>query len=85
MPQIRALFWSHFTNIPLAKPLRFYLYTSSILIINIYTATQSDVLLQNLLGDAVVKNPPVNSGDTRDLDSIPGSGRSPGVGNGNPL
>ena len=26
-----------------------------------------------------------NSGDTGDLGSIPGSGRSPGVGNGNPL
>ena len=26
-----------------------------------------------------------NAGDTGDMDSIPGSGRSPGVGNGNPL
>ena len=33
----------------------------------------------------VVKNPPANAGDTRDVGSIPGSGRSPGVGNGNPL
>ena len=33
----------------------------------------------------VVKNPPANSGDTRDVGSIPGLGRSPGVGNGNPL
>ena len=33
----------------------------------------------------VVKNPPANSGDTRDVGSIPGSGRSPGVGNGNSL
>ena len=33
----------------------------------------------------LVKNSPVNSGDTRDLSSIPGSGRFPGVGNGNPL
>ena len=33
----------------------------------------------------VVKNVPVNSGDTRDKGSIPGSGRFPGVGNGNPL
>ena len=30
----------------------------------------------------VVKNLPVNAGDT---DSIPGLGRSPGEGNGNPL
>ena len=33
----------------------------------------------------MVKNLPVNAGDTRDADSIPGSGRSPGIGTGNPL
>ena len=33
----------------------------------------------------VVKNPPVNAGDARDSSSIPGLGRSPGVGNVNPL
>ena len=32
-----------------------------------------------------VKNPPGNTGDTRDMGSIPGSGRSPGGGHGNPL
>ena len=36
-------------------------------------------------GGTVVKNPPANAGDTRDMGSIPGSRRSPGVGNGNPL
>jgi len=33
----------------------------------------------------VVKNPPANAGDIRDMGSITGSGRSPGGGNGNPL
>ena len=33
----------------------------------------------------VVKNPPANAGDIRDVDSIPGLGRSPGEGNGSPL
>ena len=33
-------------------------------------------------GGSVVKNPPANAGD---LGLIPGSGRSPGEGNGNPL
>jgi len=33
-------------------------------------------------GGAVVKNVPANAGDVR---LIPGWGRSPGVGNGNPL
>ena len=33
----------------------------------------------------VAKNPPVNAGDLRDIGWIPGSGRSHGEGNGNPL
>ena len=33
-------------------------------------------------GGTVVKNPPANAGDA---SLIPGSGRSPGEGNGNPL
>ena len=40
-------------------------------------------------GGAVVKKKkkksPANAGDIRDMDSIPGSGRSSGVGSGNPL
>ena len=38
--------------------------------------------LKNFPGSSVVKNPPANAGDAH---SIPGSGRSPGEGNGNPL
>ena len=33
----------------------------------------------------VVKNLPANSADAKDVGSIPGSGRSSGEGNGNPL
>ena len=33
----------------------------------------------------MVRNPPAIAGDTRDADLIPGSGRSLGEGNGNPL
>ena len=36
----------------------------------------------NLSGVSVVKNPPPNAGD---MGLIPGSGKSPGEGNGNPL
>ena len=36
-------------------------------------------------GGAVVKNPPASAGDPGDMGSIPGSGRSPGEGNDNPL
>ena len=36
-------------------------------------------------GGLVVKNLPASEGDARDAGPIPGSGRSPGEGNGNPL
>ena len=36
-------------------------------------------------GDASDKNPHINAGDIRDAGLIPGSGRFPGGGNGNPL
>ena len=37
------------------------------------------------LGGSVVKNLPAKIGDTRDTGSVPGLGRSPGVGNGSLL
>ena len=49
-----------------------------------------DVFIKHVLdtkmgfpGLTVVKNPPTNAEDARDMGSIPGSGRSPGEGNGN--
>ena len=36
-------------------------------------------------GGSVVKNLPADVGDTGDSGSVPELGRSPGVGNGNPL
>ena len=33
----------------------------------------------------MVKNMPADAGDIRDMGSVPGSGRSPGGGHGNPL
>ena len=41
-----------------------------------------NTLIQGFSGGSVIKNPPANTGD---VGSIPGSGRSPGEGNGNPL
>ena len=32
----------------------------------------------------VVRNPPAKAGDSRDVGSVLGSGRSPGIGNDNP-
>ena len=36
-------------------------------------------------GGSVVKNPPANAGDVKDVSLIPGLGRLPGGGHGNPL
>ena len=43
------------------------------------------VLNMDFPGDTGVKNLPASAEDAGDVGSIPGSGRSPGVGNGNPL
>ena len=48
------------------------------------SCSHSIVIYQRLLHQ-VVKNLPTNAGDPRDVGSIPGSGRSLGEGNGNPL
>ena len=49
-------------------------------------ATHSTILLEGASQVVLeVKNLPANAGDIRDIGSIPGSGRSPGEGNGNPL
>ena len=41
--------------------------------------------MEGFPGGSVVKNLPANAGDTADVGLIPGMGRSPGGGNGNPL
>ena len=43
------------------------------------------VYIHTSLGLPVVKNPPVNAGDVRDMGSIRGSGRPLGGWHGNPL
>ena len=45
----------------------------------------TQVRLEMHLGKTVVKNPSADTGDARDTVLILGSGRSPGVGNGNPF
>ena len=42
-------------------------------------------MIATFTGGSVVKNPPAKAGDAGDAGSIPGLGRSPGGGNGNPL
>ena len=48
-------------------------------------SSSSSIQYLNFQGGTVVKNLPANAGDTKNVGSIPWSGRSPGVGNGNPL
>ena len=42
-------------------------------------------ILEGAPGGASRKNPLANVGDIKDVGSVPGSGRSPGVENGSPL
>ena len=46
---------------------------------------KGDICFELKRNGSVVKNPPADAGDTQDVGSIPGSGRSPGEGNDNPL
>ena len=55
------------------------------IMVTVYIVTLSLSLSLRFPGGSVVKNPPTNAGDTRDLGLVPGLGRSPGEGNGNPL
>ena len=43
------------------------------------------IVVWDFPGGSVVKNPPANAGDAREVTSILGSGISPEGGNGNPL
>ena len=47
--------------------------------------SQGDVRIRASLVAPVLKNPPANARDTRDVGLTPGSGRSPGGGHNNPL
>ena len=49
------------------------------------TVSLTSRLSRGFPGGAVVRNLPANAGDAGDSSLIPGSGRSPKVGNGNPL
>ena len=50
--------------------------------VHLYTFFTTSPSIQEAL---VIKNPPVNVGDLKGTGLIPGSGRSPGEGHGNPL
>ena len=47
--------------------------------------TEQSKFMYGFPGGSVVENPPANAGDAGEVGSIPGLGRSPGGGHGNPL
>ena len=57
----------------------FFVFSSLIFFYNLF------FLIEVYPGGTMVKNPPVNAGDLRNMGLIPASGRSPGQGHGNPL
>ena len=62
-----------------------YLHKDSLL--SVYLCLSVSLSSYNRASQAalVVKNPPAHAGDIRDVGSVPGLGRSPGGGHGNPL
>ena len=67
----RQEYWS---GVPLPSPINMAVFLK--LIYSIPTSSQVTLVIKNL---------PANVGDIRDVGLIPGSGKSPGEGNGNPL
>ena len=57
-----------------------YVYTHTHMYLYMHTCVH---VCMGFSGGAVVKNPPANAEDARNTGLIPGSGRSPGVGNSN--
>ena len=55
------------------------------LVVKNLSANAGDVRYMGSQVALVVKNLPASAGDVRDLGSIPGLGRAPGEGRGNPL
>ena len=52
---------------------------------NIFSDISVSISIMNFPGGSVVTNLPDDTGDAKDAGSVPGLGRSSGVGNGNPL
>ena len=53
--------------------------------LHLFPSDDFSVLSQDLPSGTVIKNPPINAEDPEDRGSIPGSGRAPEGGIGNPL
>ena len=71
---------------------KYYMTITIDLNINMHPTSDAKIIIKDIIDvywasqvALVVKNSPASAGDVRDVGSIPGSGRSPGEGNSNPL
>ena len=83
-----SLYASPFNSEVIFSPIHIYYFcvvnlVSGLVVIPRKSTNHTDIRASQVA--RVVKNPLANAGDIRDLGFIPGSGRSPGGGNGNPL
>ena len=78
-PGIKCIFYHGPLHVCVCVCVCVYIYIYIYIYVYIYTHIHTYVAFQIVL---VVKN---NAGDVRDEGSIPRSGRTPGIGNGNPL
>ena len=74
--------WKHIEALYLSVPLSLYPCLQSI---SFFLIVFLSMLRKGYPGVSVVKNLPTGARDARHTGLIPGSGRSPGEGNGNPL
>ena len=58
--------------------MNYFINSGAIYCTSVY-ARHGDIRITKLQGGAVVKNPPANAGDARDVGLIHGSRRSPGL------
>ena len=65
--------------------LKFFYIQKTVLKISLLKSNSGEVVVKGFAGGSMVKNLPANAGDAREVGLIPGLGRFPGIGNGNPL
>ena len=84
--QLFVTLWTaaHQASLPITNSQNLLKLKSSIYNLSLFLSL-SIIIHLGFLGSSGIKNLPVNAADVGDTGSIPGSGRSPGGGNGNPL
>jgi len=76
---------SDWTELNWSNYYKWYLFHSKFFILICFLIKEASSLLMGFPGSSLVTNLSASEGDTSNVDLIPGSRRSPRVGNGNPL